>query len=74
MRVKTTEFGPVRALVYRYSAGPDIDFEFYTLAEVGEPWQAEAKAEAQRTAAFWGKTIRYGMEIEHAPWIVDALV
>lgn len=74
MRVKTKQIGKVLALVYIYDISPDIGFSVHTLAEVGEPWQAEAKAEAQRTADFWGKRIKYGADIEQAPWIVDALV
>ena len=74
MRVKTRKFGKTLALVYTYDIGPDMGFEFYTLAEVGEPWQDEARAERQRTANLWGKTVVEGVEIDRAPWVVDALV
>ena len=74
MRVKTKKIGDVRALVYIYDTSQDCGFAFHTLAEVGEPWQAEAKAEARRTADFWGMRIKHGVEIDQAPWFVDILV
>lgn len=74
MRVKTEQIGKVLALKYIYDVSDDMGFEFFTLAEVGEPWQEEAKEEATRTAVFWGLNIVHGVEIDQAPWIVDILV
>lgn len=74
MRVKTKNIDGTLCLVYRYGIGPDISFEFYSLAEVGEPYQEKAKQEAERTAAFWGKTIHFGLDINSPPWVVDALI
>lgn len=69
------EYESVRVLHYSYSVpGPLIGFRFHLLCEVGEPWQAAAKAKLaallQANPAYELQTVELGA----APWYVEALV
>lgn len=63
-----------RILNYVYNATPEIGFHFHLLSEVGEPWQAQAKAKlaglVRANPNYELKTI----ELDYKPWYVDALV
>lgn len=59
-------------LTYRYRASADMSFAFHMLCEVGEPWQADAKAELDKL-----RERGYRIEtrdIDEAPWIADFAV
>ena len=73
MKVNALCFGEVTALRYEYDISDDGGFSLYLLCEVGEPWQAEAKAMAEALATERGCTIQQ-VELDYAPWYVDALV
>lgn len=65
----------LKVLHYSYSVnGPLIGFRFHLLCEVGEPWQAAAKAKLaallQANPAYELQTVELGA----APWYVEALV
>lgn len=53
-------------LRYRYTAGGCVDFDFHTLAEVGEPYQAWFREEIRRRG--WEVQTR---EMDCKPWIAD---
>ena len=65
----------VRVLHYTYSVGgPLVGMCFHLLAEVGEPWQAAAKA---KLAGLLRANPTYELrtvELSAAPWYVEALV
>lgn len=73
MNVSVEQFGDVRALRYEYDCCEDASFSFNLLCEVGEPWQAEAKAQAKALAIEMGCAIGEA-RFDHDPWVVDALV
>lgn len=73
MRVAVEKFGDVRALRYSYKANEHMSFCLYLLCEVGEPWQATAKAQAEGLAAKSRCRIEQ-VELDAHPWYVDALV
>ena len=73
VRVYTRMIEGNRALNYAYQASPDMGFRFHLLCEVGQPWQAEAKRKADKLAARSGCVIGQ-VELESAPWFVDALI
>lgn len=65
----------LKVLHYSYSVnGPLIGFRFHLLCEVGEPWQARAKAgQALLLRANPSCEVR-GVELDAPPWYVEALV
>lgn len=69
------EYESVRVLHYAYSVGAPGDGAcFHLLCEVGEPWQATAKA---KLAALLRANPAYELqtvELGAAPWYVEALV
>jgi hypothetical protein len=56
-------------LVYSYNVSPDCGFRFHTLAEVGEPYQAEFREMIEKR----GLDIEYGADLDHSPWVVDRI-
>ena len=64
---------PNGQLTYRYRAGGCVDMAFHTLAEVGEPYQAAARA-ALAHRQFRGYTIEYGRELDAKSWVADFAV
>lgn len=54
-------------LTYRYKVSRDMSFEFHTLAEVGAPYQQEARDIIR--ANRW--RVQYGADLPCAPWVVD---
>jgi hypothetical protein len=69
---ETVDGGRAPYLTYEYSLGEGVVMEFHTLAEVGEPWRANARAAADELAATEGKVVAT-INIDYAPWVVDAL-
>lgn len=61
---------PDGQLRYFYNASPDISCEFSLLSEVGQGWQADARASLARLETK-GYTIRYGVELAAKPWVSD---
>lgn len=57
-------------LRYRYTAGGCMDFDFNTLAEVGEPYQQWFRNEILRR----GWSVAYGYDLPTAPWVADMVV
>ena len=57
-------------LRYRYYIGPDMGFDFNTLAEVGAPYQAWFRDEIKRR----GWIVKYGMDLPEKPWVADFVV
>lgn len=54
-------------LRYRYTAGGCTDFDFNTLAEVGEPYQPQFQEEIARR----GLEVEYGKSLAFYPWVAD---
>lgn len=73
MKVHTQLIEGHSALVYTYDIGDDGECMFHLLCEVGQPWQAEARALAEELAEERGCTIQQ-VELDARPWYVDALV
>lgn len=57
-------------LHYRYDCNPDIGFDFYTLAEVGGPYQPWFRDEIARL----GWVVEYGRYLTHYPWVADFVI
>lgn len=57
-------------LTYRYTAGGCMEFAFHTLAEVGAPYQQEARAIIRAN----GWTVRYNALLPSAPYVADIAV
>jgi hypothetical protein len=72
MKVFTTPIQGFSVLCYQYSAGREMSFKFHLLTEVGEPWQREAKALAQKLADKRGCKI-VTKELHAYPWYVEVL-
>lgn len=65
----------VRVLHYSYSVdGPMVGMCFHLLCEVGEPWQAAAKAKLDALLAANPSFELKQVELPAHPWYVDALV
>lgn len=73
MRVTTNKIQGHTVLRYRYRAGGCMDFDLYLLSEVGEPYQPEARAQAQAIADRHCCDI-VQVELLERPYYVDALV
>lgn len=69
----TTKIEGHTVVVYRYTAGAYLDLKFHLLCEVGEPWQAAAKAQLDELCAE-RKCKVVQVELQARPWYVDALV
>lgn len=54
-------------LRYRYEAGGCMEFDFHTLAEVGEPYQPWFRNKIERL----GWVVEFGMDLDEAPWVAD---
>jgi hypothetical protein len=57
-------------LRYRYSAGPDMNFDFNMLCEVGAPYRQQFLDEILHK----GLRVEYGRSIDCAPWCADFVV
>lgn len=69
------QYQAVRVLHYTYTlGGPMIDVKFHLLSEVGEPWQAAAKAKLDALLAANPSFELKQVELPAHPWYVDALV
>lgn len=73
MKVSTTKIEGHTAVTYRYDAGAYLKLKFHLLSEVGEPWQAAAKAQVAALCAE-RKCKVVQVELQAKPWYVDALV
>lgn len=58
---------PSGMLSYIYEIGDDISFRFYTLAEVGEPYQPKFRDMIKEK----GWIVEYGRQFDHYPWVAD---
>lgn len=72
MRVYTTPIQGFSVLCYRYRLSEGGYCKFHLLAEVGEPWQREAKALAQALADKHASKI-VTKELDAYPWYVEVL-
>lgn len=57
-------------LRYRYDCGPDLGFDFNTLAEVGAPYQQWFRDEINRQ----GWIVEFGRNIDYTPWVADFVI
>jgi len=71
VKVTTKRMEGHRVLSYQYDVNRDIGFSFHLLSEVGEPWQAEAKAKQQALLKPGECVVQ--VELSAKPWYVDAI-
>ncbi len=60
-------------ITYQYSLDPrdeQADFEFNTLAEVGEPYKKWFVDQINKR----GWMVKHGVDLEYYPWVADLLV
>lgn len=73
LKVYTTLIEGHSVLNYVYWCSPDMGFKFHLLAEVGQPWFAEARDKADALAKKRGCVIRR-VGLNSDPWYVEALI
>ena len=58
---------PSGILAYEYEISEEVSFRFYTLAEVGEPYQPKFRDMIKEK----GWIVEYGRQFDHYPWVAD---
>lgn len=56
-------------ITYRYTIGNDCMMKFHTLAEVGQPYQCQARRIIRR----YGWRVQFGADLNCAPWVADVV-
>ena len=58
---------PSGILAYEYEISEEVSFRFYTLAEVGYPYQPKFRDMIKEK----GWTVEHGRQLDHYPWVAD---